>query len=228
MTDTAKLNLYQKILKITEEIGMIEKTGRNTMQNYAFIEQAQVVAELRPQLSKWGVVIMPETVSRRVERYDVVRSNGKAATDIHANVVSRYTVINTDNPDERFTCEWDAGEAIDSGDKATNKATTASHKYFLMKLFNISDKEDADQDSPEAAPAKNYTQPTSTPQSSDWPASPAQRKFVADLLTQNDIPEEEQAGYLTGTLGLKVPLTSEGAKFAIEELKRTVKHTVAV
>lgn len=168
-TDTTKLNLYQKLLKITEAVGTIEKTGRNSKQNYSFIEQAQIVAELRPQLAKWGVMIMPETVSRSIERYDVTRSGGYKGVDIHANVVSRFTVINADKPDERFVCDWDGGEAIDSGDKATNKATTASQKYFLMKLFNISDKEDADGESPaaapvaqrQAAPARPATAPTS-------------------------------------------------------------------
>lgn len=159
------LNLYQKLLKITEEVGMIEKTGRNSMQNYAFIEQAQVVATLRPQLAKWGVFIIPETISRTVERYDVTRGNGKPGVDMHALVVSRYTVINADKPDERFVCEWDAGEAIDSSDKATNKATTASHKYYLMKLFNISDKEDADAESPEpATPTAQMSRRISIPQ----------------------------------------------------------------
>ncbi len=141
----AKLNLYQKLLKITEEVGKIEKTGKNQMQGYSFIEQAQVVAELRPQLAKWGVFIIPETVSRNIERFE----NKKGTITVHANVTSRYTVVNVDNPEDRFTSEWDAGEAMDTSDKATNKATTASHKYFLMKLFNISDKEDADAESPE-------------------------------------------------------------------------------
>lgn len=146
-------NLYKKLLAITEEIGKIAKTGKNMQQGYNFIEQALIVAEVRVQLAKHGVMIIPETVSRRVDRYDVVRSSGKAGVDVHVNVVSRYTIINADDPAERFTAEWDAGEAIDSGDKATNKAVTASDKYFLMKLFKISDKDDPDSESPALEPA---------------------------------------------------------------------------
>lgn len=143
------LNLYQKLLKITEKIGKIEKTGKNQQQGYGFIEQAKIVAELRPLLAEYGVIIIPETVDRKVDRYEVTRSNGREGVDIHVNVTSRYTVINVDNPEERFVSEWNGGEAIDSSDKATNKAITASQKYFLMKLFNISDKDDGDNDSPE-------------------------------------------------------------------------------
>lgn len=146
-------NLYQKLLAITEEIGKIEKTGRNTAQGYAFIEQAKVVAEVRVQLAKHGVMIIPETVSRNIEHWTVTKPGynpadpPKEQATFHANVVSRYTLVNADNPGERMVCEWDAGEALDTSDKATNKATTASHKSYLMKLFNISDKDDPDADS---------------------------------------------------------------------------------
>lgn len=144
------LNLYQKLLAITEEIGKIEKTGKNSMQGYSFIEQAKIVAELRPLLKKHGVFIIPESVSRTIERFE----NKKGTITVHSNVKSRYTVVNADNPEERFVSEWDGGEALDTSDKATNKATTASHKYYLMKLFNISDKEDGDADSPSLTSSK--------------------------------------------------------------------------
>lgn len=157
MADVKK-NLYQRLLAITEEIGKIEKTGTNSSQGYKFIEQSMVVAEVRVQLAKHGVMIIPETVERTIDRYtkmvpDKYKPNdpAKEQATIHANVESRYTLVNADDPTDRIVCVWDAGEALDTSDKATNKATTASHKYFLMKLFNISDKDDPDQDSPEAS-----------------------------------------------------------------------------
>lgn len=189
------INLYQKLLKITEEIGKIEKTGRNAMQNYAFIEQAQVVAELRPQLARWGVMIIPETIDRTVERFEVTRSNGKQGVDVHVRVKSRYTVVDADNPDDKIVCEWDAGEAIDSSDKATNKAATASHKYFLMKLFNISDKEDGDSESPEA-PAKKRVA-FATAKQIDWMRGEARK--VTGLEHNEDID-----GWLEETLTIPV------------------------
>lgn len=142
-------NLYQKLLAITEEIGKIDKTGRNQQQGYAFIEQAQVVAEVRVQLAKHGVMIIPETTNRALNQ--VTSSKGTPMTQ--AIVASRYTLVNADDPTDRMVCEWDAGEALDTSDKATNKAVTASDKYFKMKLFNISDKDDPDASTPEA-PAK--------------------------------------------------------------------------
>lgn len=139
----SELNLYQKLLKITEEVGKIEKTGKNSMQGYAFTEHSQVVAEVRVRLAEYGVMIVPETISRTVDQF----VSAKGTTTFHANVVSRYTIINADKPEEKIVCEWDAGEALDTSDKATPKATTSSQKYFLMKLFNISDKDDPDLES---------------------------------------------------------------------------------
>lgn len=175
----AELNLYQKLISITEEIGVIEKTGRNNQQGYAFMEQAQIVAELRPLLKKYGVAIMPETLSRTVDRYEVTRSNGKHGVDVHASVQMRFTIINADKPEEQFVCAWDGGEAIDSGDKATNKAITASNKYFLIKLFNISDKDDADASSPQAETASPPKKLTPKPQTGyDSAISEAQGKLL--------------------------------------------------
>lgn len=170
-------NLYQKLLSITEEIGKIGKTGRNTTQGYSFIEQAQVVAEVRVQLAKHGVMIIPETVGRTLTQ--VTSSKGTPMTQ--ASVVSRYTLVNADDPTDRMVCEWDAGEALDTSDKATNKAVTASDKYFKMKLFNISDKDDPDQDSPETpktAPAKAWVNPRAGAMSTRATVTPPPDDFM--------------------------------------------------
>lgn len=159
-------NLYKRLLSITEEIGKIEKTGNNTAQGYKFIEQARVVAEVRVQLAKHGVMIIPETVSRTIERHTTTKTGYQGKPDYeqasyHANVVSRYTLINIDNPEDKIVCEWDAGEALDTSDKATNKAVTASQKSYLMKLFNISDQDDPDGGSPDVPvePPKSVRRP---------------------------------------------------------------------
>lgn len=147
--DISNMSLCEKLLTITGKVGHQEKTGRNSAQGYGFIEQAAVVAALRPLLEMYGVVILPEVTNRTIERFVNARGN----TSIHANITMKFTVINAHDIKDLWTFEWNAGEAIDTSDKATNKAVTAAHKYFLMKLFNISDKEDADAESPEVSTA---------------------------------------------------------------------------
>lgn len=148
---TSTMNLAQKILAITGKVGHQQKTGRNSVQGYGFIEQAAVVAAIRPLLEAYGVVILPAVSGRTIERF----VNAKGNTSVHVNVTMKFTVMNADAEKDLWEFEWDAGEAIDTSDKATNKAVTAAHKSFLMKLFNISDKEDADIESPEV-PQNRY------------------------------------------------------------------------
>lgn len=128
------MNLYQKVNAISNEIGKIAKTGRNTNQGYGFIEQAIVVAIIKPLLTEYGVAIIPS-----VDKHQVMlkEKGAKIIVDI------TFTVVNTDKPDETIICHW-VGEGDDSLDKGTNKALTAAQKYFYMKLFNISDKDDPD------------------------------------------------------------------------------------
>lgn len=211
MTTDAKLNLYQKILKITEAIGTIEKTGKNSQQGYGFIEQAKVVAELRPQLAKWGVVIIPETISRTTDRFE----NAKGTVFIHANTVSRYTVINADDPADRFTSEWDGGEALDTSDKATNKAHTASQKTYLMKLFNISDRDDADAGSPPAQSPENRIVVGA------GLATPEQKALIKNKLADLGVQPDEMRGYLTSEFGI-----TDSEKMSNQDASMVIKMLV--
>lgn len=153
MTATDKKpNIYQKVVQIMNDVGVIEKTGRNSTQNYSFIEQAVVVATIRPLLVKHGVAIIPSTPETEIERYVGEKTDKygtKTTVTVHSKVRNCYRVVNIDDPSDFFESEW-VGEAFDTSDKATNKALTASNKTYLMKLFNISDVEDADRETIEA------------------------------------------------------------------------------
>jgi hypothetical protein len=175
----AKKNLYQRILAVMDEVGTIEKTGTNTTQNYKFIEQGVVVASLRPLLVKHGIVILPETNSNTLDRYTTEKTDKygtKQTTTVHANISSKYHLINADDPNDSKTVDW-AGEALDYSDKATNKAMTASNKTFLMKLFNISDKEDPDQETIEAPKQKIVYAPVATKPASQERPLPSENQL---------------------------------------------------
>lgn len=218
MAETTKPNLYQKLLGITEEVGKIDKTGKNTMQNYAFTEYSQVVAEIRVPLAKYGVMIIPETVSRTTERFP----NAKGTITVHANVAMRFTLINADNPDERIVCEWDAGESLDTSDKATNKAITASHKSFLMKLFNISDKDDPDAHSPET-PNKgiNYDKSPEEPSRKvgDEPISNISKQKVREAFAKAKIGGVDVTAYCYDHIAKEAPTTEADADKLIKSLE---------
>lgn len=143
-------NLYQKLLAITEEIGKIEKTGRNDFHKYNFIEAAEVTAHVKAQCVKHGVLIIPSASNHVIAEKE---KGVKATIDLN------FIIINAENPEETITATW-LGEGDDTSDKATQKAGTSGVKYFYMKLFNISDKDDPDAESPETG--KVVTEPKLT------------------------------------------------------------------
>lgn len=148
MAETQQLNLYQKLAKITGEIGVIAKDGNNQQQKYKYIEYETIAGKFRELFSKYGVVLIPSMVEQ--ERSASTTSRGSSCVSTVCRF--EFTVVNADKPDDRFVVKWQ-GEAADCSDKATNKAATAAVKYYLMRQFNISSKGDEDPDSqtPEVA-----------------------------------------------------------------------------
>jgi len=148
MAKTQQLNLYQKLAKITGEIGVIAKDGNNQQQKYKYIEYETIAGKFRELFSKYGVVLIPSMVEQERSAITTSRGSSGVSTVCHFE----FTVVNADKPDDRFVVKWQ-GEAADYGDKATNKAATAAVKYYLMRQFNISSKGDEDPDSqtPEVA-----------------------------------------------------------------------------
>lgn len=141
-----KLNLAAKIAKIASEIGAIDKSGRNTQQGYKFIEYAVVAAEIRAKQAEVGVAIVPQIESYTCS--EVRTAKGGAGFHYLLNMI--FDVVNTDNPEDRMQVKW-VGEATDYGDKGVNKAITSAVKYFVMRLYNISEKgeKEADEETPE-------------------------------------------------------------------------------
>lgn len=134
------LNLYQKLAAITGEIGEIKKGGRNREQGFDFIEYAAVAGKLRTLFAKYGVVVVPRMAqTKKQHRENITSKGGKAGQSVLVDMT--FTVVNADDPADKFTVQW-TGEAVDYGDKATNKAATSALKYFLMRQFNVSEKGD--------------------------------------------------------------------------------------
>lgn len=141
MSEQKTRTLAAKIAAISKDLGAIKKGGHNSEQNYDFIEYAAVSGKIRELLDKHGVAIIPTVED--YERDDVTSRNGK--TGYHYTLKMHFTVINADDQTDRIEATW-MGESTDWGDKGINKAETSGTKYFYMRLFNISEKGDADND----------------------------------------------------------------------------------
>jgi hypothetical protein len=142
--------VYQCIVQVSGELAKdgISKTRINDQQGYKFRGIDDVHNALAPVLAKHGLVILPRCLSRNV----VERQTQKGGTLFYVTVEAEFD----------FVCAADGsthtvrmyGEAMDSADKATNKAMSAAYKYAAFLTFCIpTEGEDADAETHEVAAA---------------------------------------------------------------------------
>jgi ERF superfamily len=138
--------VYGCIVRVSAELAKagVAKDSRNVQQGYAFRGIDAVMNALAPSLAKHGLVILPRCLSRTVVEHP---SKG-GGTLFYVTVEAEFD----------FVCAADGsthtvrmyGEAMDSADKATNKAMSAAYKYAAFQTFCIpTEGEDADETTPE-------------------------------------------------------------------------------
>lgn len=188
-SDVRSLNIYQKLAEITGKIGVIDKGGKNTEQNYAFIEYAAVAGKLRTLFAEYGVLIIPRMPkSAEHQREEITTKYGNKGVAILIDFT--FEIVNADKPDDKFEVTW-TGEAADYGDKGTNKAATSALKYYLMRQFNISEKgEDNDEHTIDRG-AVGKDQPTAPAKPKVIYASKSLIKQVQDALSEKGIEPDD-------------------------------------
>lgn len=143
--DDTKLSLGAKLARIGKEIGRVDKTGKNQQQRYDYIEYGVVAGRIRELFDEYRVIIIPSVVEYSQD--NITTRNG--GSGYHYTLKMRFQIINGDDPQDTISADW-MGESADYGDKGINKAETSGTKYFLMRLFNVSEKgeEEADAKTP--------------------------------------------------------------------------------
>lgn len=119
----------------------ISKDRRNQQQNYSFRGIDDVYNALSGLLADAGLVIVPSYETREIAEREA-KSGGVLFSVV---VKGMYTLIAAEDGSElRAGPFW--GEAMDSADKATNKAMSAAYKYMAMQVFAIPTEGDNDAD----------------------------------------------------------------------------------
>ncbi|CAB4184766.1 Essential recombination function protein [uncultured Caudovirales phage] len=142
--------VYAAICAVTAEMAHvgIAKGRKNAQQGYAFRGIDDVYAALSSVLAKEKLAIIPY-----VEERTVVENQSKnGGTLFYVTVAARFDLVSAvDGSKHSARCY---GEAMDSADKATNKAMSAAYKYMALQTFCIPTEgdNDADATTPEPAP----------------------------------------------------------------------------
>jgi hypothetical protein len=141
--------VYKAIAAVQGELAKvgISKDGQNTQQNYKFRGIDQVYGALSPLLAKHGLCVLPRIVEREMhERVTVKEWNGskKESVLFYVTVTAEFDFVAVADGSSHTVRTY--GEAMDSGDKATNKAMSAAYKYAAFMAFAIPTEGDNDAD----------------------------------------------------------------------------------
>jgi len=149
------VKVYQAINKVQAALAKagISKDQRNTQQGYAFRGIDDVYNALAPLLAEHGLCILPQVVNRTVTE----RVTQKGGVLFYVIVEMQFNFVCAEDGSIHVVSTF--GEAMDSGDKATNKAMSAAYKYAAMQAFCIPTEgdNDADAHTPEVIVKKPVT-----------------------------------------------------------------------
>jgi hypothetical protein len=150
------MKVYQAINAVQAELAKIgiTKDRRNTQgSGYNFRGIDDVYNVVSPLLAKHGLCILPRVLSREcVER--AAKSGGAL---FYVTVEVEFDFVSAEDGSKHTVKTF--GEAMDSGDKATNKAMSAAYKYAAFQAFAIPTEGDNDTENQthEVKPEDNRT-----------------------------------------------------------------------
>ena len=136
------MEVYKAIAAVTGELAQtgISKDRKNDQQGYKFRGIDDVYNALSGLLSKHGLCLLPRIQKREVHE----RVTPKGTTLFYVILTVDYDLVSS--ADGSIHTVTVVGEAMDSGDKATNKAMSAAYKYMALQVFCIPTEGDNDAD----------------------------------------------------------------------------------
>jgi hypothetical protein len=136
------LGVYAAINAVQADLAKsgIGKDSTNTYDKYTFRGIDAVYNALAPLLAKHGLCMLPRMVARNVE--ERVSKSGGAL--FYVTVEAEFDLVAVSDGSRHVIRTF--GEAMDRGDKATNKAMSAAYKYACIQTFAIPTEGDNDAD----------------------------------------------------------------------------------
>jgi len=148
------LKVYQAINAVQSDLAKsgIGKDSTNTFDNYKFRGIDAVYNALAPLLAKHGLCVLPRMLTRTCEE----RVSQKGGALFYVTVEAEFDFVSAEDGSKHTVKTF--GEAMDRGDKATNKAMSAAYKYAAFQSFAIPTEGDNDADA-----SSHEVRPNQTP-----------------------------------------------------------------
>ncbi|EMH6405710.1 ERF family protein [Providencia rettgeri] len=186
--------VYKAISNVAKELAEtgIKKGSKNQQQGFMFRGIDAVYNALAPALVKHGLLILPRIIDRTVTE----RTTQKGGVLIYVTVKAEFDFVSVTDGSKHTVMTY--GEAMDSGDKATNKAMSIAYKYAAFQAFCIPTEEtavDADSEVHNVAPRtpeqilSDYT--GFLHEATSEPAVKKEYKKVWNELSGSDVQQKE-------------------------------------
>lgn len=139
------------MLQVMQEVGYVQKDGKNEFHGYKYASEANAIAALRPALVKVGLVMIPSVVNQERDEHG------------NTHVTVQYRIMDETGACIEFYCAGSGNDRARSGaigDKGIYKALTGASKYALLKTFLLETGDDpeetteADRDEPKTKSTK--------------------------------------------------------------------------
>ena len=145
------MQVYKAINAVQSELSVIgivkdKRNGQGAGYNFRGIDD--VYNAIAPLLAKHGLCILPRVLTREC----IERTSKSGGALFYITVEAEFDFVSSEDGTKHTVKTF--GEAMDSGDKATNKAMSAAYKYACFQAFSIptESRDDADYQTHEVMP----------------------------------------------------------------------------
>lgn len=178
MTEVYKA--INKVMAVMAAEG-ISKNRNNSQQGYRFRGIDDVYNSLSRPMVEAGLVVMPRVLSRECTE----RQTKSGSTLFYVVVDCEFDFIAVSDGSKHTVKTF--GEAMDSADKATNKAMSAAMKYAYMQAFCIPTEGDNDADANTHEPAPKQAPKPQKPEISSERLAKAIEAIQAGTAKKEDV-----------------------------------------
>ena len=136
------MKVYEAIANVTKDLSEkgISKDNKNFQQKYNFRGIDDIYNALSATLANNKLCILPRIVKREVTE----RQTRNGGVLFYTTLTAEFDFVSAEDGSKHTVCT--IGEAMDSGDKSSNKAMSAAYKYACLQTFCIPTEGDNDAD----------------------------------------------------------------------------------
>lgn len=140
--ENKNLNLHQKLLKIANIAGVLQRTKKGY--GYKYVPEEDIQAKVTAGMQKYGVMLYQSIDKGTLKitpytyvRFDATQKKEVTCYEIIVSADLTYTWVNVDNPKEKIENSWAIVGQMSDAAQAFGAAETYGNRYFLMKSLQL-------------------------------------------------------------------------------------------